>query len=432
MNSELKLDVGEFVSVLCEEDGYRYECKIEEVDQASGKLLIHWHGFGARMNFWLKRSSSRIGALEKANVLPPAPTRSRRISTAGIPMDNNSAESSSIANSTDITEVEGSCCAACKTQLEEVRLKCDHCPAQVHLSCSDLPQYIMVRFLSTESGYICRCCVQGKLSPLDMQKTTEKISVTVQNEKDKITKLITDPVSKSEISHVPFKEDEKKSEKNMNSVVCNKYRHGNCPHGLKGNKWIDGEKCKFDHPKICFRFLKAGNDKKYGCKKGKECEWFHPYLCNAANSRDKVCFKKRCTYLHVRGVKRVEKNKSERSSDIQQVQRVDGDVYSGGKPSQHKKSFSNASSTETSTILPKNDQLERIEQMIRSMKETYDEELKSLKRELVLSRGHQSPWMGPQYQWMFPPLGSPSHAMGMQQQARGPAVYSPNVQPSSL
>ena len=61
MCSNLKLETGEFVSVLSETDDRRYECKIEQVDEANGKLFMHWHGYASKLNVWLAKDSDRIG-----------------------------------------------------------------------------------------------------------------------------------------------------------------------------------------------------------------------------------------------------------------------------------------------------------------------------------------------------------------------------------
>ena len=48
----------------------------------------------------------------------------------------------------------------------------------------------------------------------------------------------------------------------------------NCPFG------ISGKGCKFHHPKICTKFLKAGNGR-FGCRRGTDCKFFHQRLCRS-------------------------------------------------------------------------------------------------------------------------------------------------------
>ena len=79
---------------------------------------------------------------------------------------------------------------------------------------------------------------------------------------------------------------------------------------------------------------------------------------------------------------------------------------------------------------PKNDQLERIEKMILSMKTTYDEELKALRQELAQRQGPPMPWMGPYYPWMSSPHPGLIPASGLPQHV--PASYGHNMQRSSL
>ena len=41
--------------------------------------------------------------------------------------------------------------------------------------------------------------------------------------------------------------------------ICNLYKKGACPHGLKGTKLIEGGICKFDHPAACQRYISYGS-----------------------------------------------------------------------------------------------------------------------------------------------------------------------------
>lgn len=84
--------------------------------------------------------------------------------------------------------------------------------------------------------------------------------------------------------------------------ACSKYKVGKCPHGLKGNKKVNGEKCEFEHPKKCHRFCSFGKTAR-GCKKGDNCEYFHPVLCKFSVQK-RLCENKDCTYMHLKGTKR--------------------------------------------------------------------------------------------------------------------------------
>jgi len=85
---------------------------------------------------------------------------------------------------------------------------------------------------------------------------------------------------------------------NKRSDTCNKYRHGNCPHGLNGNKLVNGVKCSKPHPHVCWSWRRSGNNKG-GCSRGKNCKFFHPKICKASANRQR-CDLKSCTLIHLK------------------------------------------------------------------------------------------------------------------------------------
>ena len=54
------LKAGDYISVLCENNGEKYECKVEEVVDGTGELRIHWHGFSRKNEFVLASDSSKF------------------------------------------------------------------------------------------------------------------------------------------------------------------------------------------------------------------------------------------------------------------------------------------------------------------------------------------------------------------------------------
>ena len=72
------LKAGDYISVLCESDGEKYECKIEEVVDGTGELRIHRHGFNRKDDFVLASDSSKIFDLNEATVLPPRSAKSKK------------------------------------------------------------------------------------------------------------------------------------------------------------------------------------------------------------------------------------------------------------------------------------------------------------------------------------------------------------------
>ena len=96
----------------------------------------------------------------------------------------------------------------------------------------------------------------------------------------------------------------------LNSVVrervCQKYRKGKCPHGLRGNKLVNGKKCEFEHPKYCNKYCRHGTHQKLGCSKSSDCRYYHPILCKHSLKR-KLCTNTDCTFIHLKGTRRKEK-----------------------------------------------------------------------------------------------------------------------------
>ena len=76
--------------------------------------------------------------------------------------------------------------------------------------------------------------------------------------------------------------------------VCKFFLRQSCKHGRMGAS------CKFEHPKLCFKFIKHG-DKKSGCKNGSQCQYVHPKLCNSYKGG--VCSREKCNFYHISGTK---------------------------------------------------------------------------------------------------------------------------------
>ena len=85
--------------------------------------------------------------------------------------------------------------------------------------------------------------------------------------------------------------------------ICPRYRRGACPHGINGNRIVEGKKCEFYHKKRCFKFCSSGMKGPRGCKKGSNCEFFHPILCKFS-AKNRLCTNLECKYTHLKGTKR--------------------------------------------------------------------------------------------------------------------------------
>ena len=88
--------------------------------------------------------------------------------------------------------------------------------------------------------------------------------------------------------------------------VCEDYKRSNCRHGRLGHDEVDGQQCRYLHPKKCFKWCRKG---KYGCTDGEDCEFWHPLICK--NSiRYKRCLDPDCTFTHLQNTIRYERRNS--------------------------------------------------------------------------------------------------------------------------
>ena len=104
--------------------------------------------------------------------------------------------------------------------------------------------------------------------------------------------------------------------------ICEHYKRQNCPHGRDGKTEIEGEPCKYLHPKKCFAWCRAGKHDRHGCTKDKDCPFYHPIICRNS-MRYRRCTKSDCTFAHLKFTKRYysrEQQRSRREPDhIQQI-----------------------------------------------------------------------------------------------------------------
>ena len=406
--------VGDGVSML-HSDGHRYECKVKKVEET--RIFLHWHGYGKLSDFWVDLDSDELGPVENASIPPPPPVKSlkaggRRPKPAVL-ADDRETETDSIAE-------QASSCTRCSSDVMKDHLKCDNCGQLTHLSCSSLPDYMLVRFLKSETGYMCETCVKARWSSDKLFDTQNLIRNTKQSEKE-TKKQVADSKRTAPLTGTP-----KSPSKELS--ICQRFRRGVCPHGMKGKKLVDGRKCAYAHPPKCHKFLAGGNDKRFGCKEGKKCKFLHPILCPSSGKGDVVCSSESCKLVHLKGARHGNVGPDCRGSQSR-VTAVTNSVNDGGY-SNNSDGNTNHKAATTAGTPSKNDQLERIEQTILEMKATHDAELKALRQELVQCRGPPMPWMIPNYPWVGPPFGVPAPMTSLQQQV--PMSCSHRMQHSSL
>lgn len=168
-----------------------------------------------------------------------------------------------------------------------------------------------------------------------------------------------------------LKRDQEKANQKQSSNVCEKYRVGQCPHGIRGNKLVDRARCNKQHPKRCIKYTRFGNKGKYGCKQGDKCKYYHPVLCKHS-VREKNCTKINCPFPHLVGTIRPPKTDTDRSPKPKTSQKP----VNGSK----KKLPNNTKSTDKSEF-GTNHFLE-VQKMVAEMKASFQQELATVKSTL--------------------------------------------------
>lgn len=211
---------------------------------------------------------------------------------------------------------DGDKCHICDEEIVEEGLRCSDCDGLSHLSCTGLPTYALVHFALTRAVYVCATCVVKKENK---QLSYEEACKKIERLKNSETEAKEAPVSPGR-DRDPDQDDsgtdrgqglqpsvgdadagvgsklQKLSPRKDGIVshICKHYLQKKCKHGRKG------ENCKFDHPKLCIKYLKFGRKARSGCQKGSNCEYHHPRLC-WEYSRTGWCSRVECRFYHSKG-----------------------------------------------------------------------------------------------------------------------------------
>ena len=227
-------------------------------------------------------------------------------------------------------------CNSCMAKLDTGALKCSKCQNLIHLSCSGLPEYQMVRFAVSQAQYLCMRCCKTDTGEQKYEDELMNIKDLLDREKLLIVPPVSDPEPQPDPNEgpeqldcvVPFSSllnmnavansDRRRSEgRNDNSdhnnnvndsvtvplsrppgetvmtipppPICKFYTRRECQHGRSGKN------CKFSHPKICPSFSRNG-DRRGGCTKGRSCQEFHPKVCRESLEK-KECSRNKCRFL---------------------------------------------------------------------------------------------------------------------------------------
>ena len=167
--------------------------------------------------------------------------------------------------------------------------------------------------LTLLSGHVwlCKVCKEASVPYKPRKSKTHHDSFQSTGNVSNLANSRAEPPGENSHSSQPASTNLKAEELNsrLNQVVkdrvCDRYKRGKCPHGLKGNKEVDGQVCQFEHQKYCFKYCRNGNQKKLGCSKGSDCKFLHPVLCKFSVKK-KLCTNSDCTFIHLKGTRRKE------------------------------------------------------------------------------------------------------------------------------
>jgi len=109
--------------------------------------------------------------------------------------------------------------------------------------------------------------------------------------------------------------------------ICPLYVRRECPHGLKGNQIINGQKCAKKHPPRCRKYCGFGENSRLGCKKGRTCKYFHPKLCRNSELSHK-CMNTDCPFVHLKRTvrpKREHQQEGTRRTSVPNYQQLNRD-----------------------------------------------------------------------------------------------------------
>ena len=203
------------------------------------------------------------------------------------------------------------CCTKCLTALDTEALKCSRCSVLLHLRCSDLPMYMLLRFKTSQAQYICRACVLSEGNPQSLKEAETELEQVLEREKNTVNEAADDSKlsekSDCESNNHGCVADDHGNQLSVNNQVkidpsdkdnrphCRYYLRGNCKHGRKGTK------CAYKHPPLCLKYM-AKADSNGGCKKGSGCKYVHPRIY-WSHKGNKVCSRSNCKFYHIKGTK---------------------------------------------------------------------------------------------------------------------------------
>ena len=353
--------IGKNVTVVDISDGKHRKCRIMQIDLQDQEIMIHYNGWNERYDEWLSIDSDRIVKTtddkehEEDND-PPACNSSDQKSKEIIGMLLNKG-SETAKKVISAYELNSSYQKNDKNLSKYSIPMLEECAELFHIKMHDsngkkllnkkkLVSIIIMKIdsllptkctecsatycveLNEDPLFTCNRCCKGSHDCKSFQETRstlpkklpkgfvwlcgqcydeicyKDLSIEVKTLTSNIPILIQEEVEKTlEESNVQVVDVPKEVPTNYIKDLCRKYKKGLCPHGIRGNKIVDGQKCIYNHPKPCKRYCSYGSRENEGCQRGKECKFFHPTLCKFSLSK-RLCTNKMCKFVHIKGTAR--------------------------------------------------------------------------------------------------------------------------------
>ena len=243
-------------------------------------------------------------------------------------------------------------CSSCHIKLDSGGLKCAKCQTFVHLRCSQLPLYQLVRFAKRNAQFWCVRCCKADIGDAEYDEETGALEELIDRERAIVLRSKEDDESSTVNTEEQIGQrqanaaaetlnqdgagntDRNQTTSNQarptavtdnqnantvtfhnllnqtqqagntgnqnasipnNSPICKFYAMRQCNHGRLGNG------CRFRHPKICPAFSRNG-DRRGGCSKGGGCKDFHPKVC-FQSMEAKECNRRNCRFYHLNGTR---------------------------------------------------------------------------------------------------------------------------------
>lgn len=175
-----------------------------------------------------------------------------------------------------------------------------------------LPRKSKSRHNSVTKSEHTRSRLQSRSEQSPLAKSEQHAGLT-EEQKLELSRKLTEQLNRDDKDETENGSNNLKHSRPSYENLCKPYSQGKCPHGVRGNKKVDGEICPKEHPKKCFRYIKFGSTTK-GCKKGSNCGYYHPPLCKFS-VRSRKCTNDKCTYPHLKGTVRKNVQQTARASN---------------------------------------------------------------------------------------------------------------------